>query len=221
MKLLLKLGADRVAAQARKFGFAQGVFAYPTLALGTAEATVVENVAAFNVFANHGKYVHPYFVEWVKDGQGKKLWQHTGKQQQLIDPLVCDKMVRALQVRMELAKKQSKDGWFEGESIGKSGSTNGAATTWFVGATPDLTTAVYLGRDDNKPMGKMVFASKTAYPIWLALYRELTCRKQRFYLDPRLENVVINWLTGEVAMPNENGVYDAHAITLLKERDVR
>ena len=219
IKLLLKLGAMRVADQARTFGFTQAIEAYPSLALGTAEATVAENAAAFNVFANHGKYVQPFFVDWVKDSQGKKIWQHESKQKQLVDQITCSKMVRTLQLRMELAKNQSKDGWFATESIGKTGSTNGAATTWFVGSTPDFTTAVYVGRDDNKPMGTQVFASKTAYPIWLALHRELIYRKKSFYLDSRLENVMINWLTGELAQPNKAGEYDALAVSLLKERN--
>lgn len=219
IKLLLKLGAMRVAHQARTFGFTHAIEAYPSLALGTAEATVVENAAAFNVFANHGKYVQPFFVDWVKDSQGKKIWQHEPKQKQLIDQITCSKMVRTLQLRMELAKHQSKEDWFDAESIGKTGSTNGAATTWFVGSTPDFTTAVYVGRDDNKPMGTQVFASKTAYPIWLALHHELIYRKKSFYLDSRLENVMINWLTGELAQPNKTGEYDALAVSLLKERN--
>lgn len=217
IKLLLKLGADEVADVARLFGFSKGVVAYPSLALGTAEATVLENVAAFNVFANRGIFVQPFFIDWVKDQQGKKVWQHEVKSKRLIEQRVCSKMVRALQVRMELAKRQSKEGWFDSESIGKTGSTNGAATTWFVGSTPDFTTAVYVGRDDNKPMGTQVFASKTAYPIWLGLHRELPCNKAQFYCDPRLKSVPIDWVTGEVAQPNEQGVYSAHTVAILKE----
>lgn len=217
IKLLLQLGAERVAQVARQFGYVQGIVAYPSLALGTVEATVAENVAAFNVFANHGVYVQPFLIEWAKDYTGKKIWQHTIAKQQLIDRVVCSKMIRALQVRMEIAKKQSKEGWFEAESIGKTGSTNGAVTTWFVGSTPDFTTAVYVGRDDGKPMGSHVFASKTAYPIWLGLHRELPCRQKRFYLDQRLVNVPIDWVTGELSAPDENGVYSENTVAILKE----
>jgi penicillin-binding protein 1A len=219
IKLLLKLGAERVANMARLFGFSQPIVPYPSLALGTVEGTVVENAAAFNVFANHGVYVKPFFIESVKDRSGKKIWQHEPMHKKLIDQVVCSKMVRALQLRMELAKRQSQEGWFDAQSIGKTGSTNGAATTWFVGSTPEFTTAVYVGRDDGKPMGTHVFASKTAYPIWLALHRELTYHKQRFYIDPRLEEVPVNWLTGELSYPDEIGRYDSHTIMLLKERN--
>lgn len=217
VKLLIKLGADKVAARARAFGFSRAIVEYPSLALGTPEASVVENAAAFNVFANHGVYVQPFLIDWVKDAQGKRLWQHEEKKKQLVDSLVCSKMVRALQVRMELAQQQSRDGWFDAESIGKTGSTNVAATTWFVGSTPDFTTAVYVGRDDGKPMGTHVFASKTAYPIWLALHRELPCAKQRFYIDPRLINVPIDWITGELAQPDERGIYGNNVVAILKE----
>lgn len=218
IKLLLKLGAGRVANMARLFGFSQGIVPYPSLALGTVEGTVLENAAAFNVFANHGVYVKPFFIEWVKDRYGKKIWQHEPMNKKLLNEVVCSKMVKVLQLRMEIAKKQSHDGWFNAESIGKTGSTNGAMTTWFVGSTPEYTTAVYVGRDDSKPMGTHVFASKTAYPIWLGLHRELGYQKHRFYRDPRLREEPINWLTGEPAYPDEFGVYDPHTITILKER---
>lgn len=217
IKLLLKLGVDNVVNVARLFGFSKGVVAYPSLALGTAEATVLENAAAFNVFANNGIFVQPFFIDWVKDQQGKKIWQHEVRTKRLVEQRVCSKMVRALQVRMELAKRQSKDGWFDAESIGKTGSTNGAATTWFVGSTPDFTTAVYVGRDDNKPMGTHVFASKTAYPIWLGLHRDLPCNNTKFYLDPRLVNAPIDWVTGQAVQPDEHGVYSNRAVAILKE----
>lgn len=219
IKVLLKIGADPVAAMARAFGFTRSVVSYPSLALGTPEATVVENVAAFNVFANHGVYVQPFLIDWVKDVTGKRLWQHEAAEKQLIDSIVCSKMVRALQVRMEIAKKQNRGDWFDAESIGKSGSTNLAVTTWFVGSTPDFTTAVYVGRDDGKPMGTQVFASKTAYPIWLGVHRELPCSTKRFYLDQRLVNVPIDWLTGEVAQVDECGEYGEDVVAILKERE--
>lgn len=217
IKLLLKLGVDQGAKMARLFGFTHGVVPYPSLALGTPEASVVENAAAFNVFANHGVYVKPFLVDWVKDRDGKKIWQNEVSKKRLLDPIVASKMVRALQVRMDLAKKQSKDGWFDAESIGKTGSTNEAVTTWFVGATPEYTTAVYVGRDDGKPMGTQVFASKTAYPIWLNLHKELQYKQRHFYLDQRLINVPIDWLTGEIAEPNNDGTYANQVVMLLKK----
>jgi len=214
VKLLLRLGADNVVSWAKNFGCNRELQPYPSLALGTAEGTVLENAAAFNVFANNGVYVKPYFIEWVKDSWGTKIWEHEDRSTsyRVLDPRTASKMVKALSWRIKLDQQVLQSGWpADLEAIGKTGTTNGAATTWFVGATPELTTAVYVGRDDNKPMGANFYASTTSFPIWLHLNRSIKFHKKRFYVDPSLRDVQINWLTGE---PEE--VKGANTVTILK-----
>jgi penicillin-binding protein 1A len=196
IKLFLNLGIKDIVEWAKRFGFKNSVPPYPSAALGTIEASVEENCAAFNVFTTNGIYVKPYLVEWVKDEVGTKLWEYEPVKYRVLSSKIASKMINALSYRMTLNKQQSRQGWFDNESIGKTGSTNGAATTWFVGATPDLTTAVYVGRDDNKPMGTQVFASATAFPVWLGFYNAIHHKKKHFYIDPSLHEVAINWFTG-------------------------
>jgi penicillin-binding protein 1A len=212
IKLFLKIGADYVVPWAKLFGITHQLMPYPSAALGTAEATVEENVAAFNVFANNGTYVKPYLIEWVKDESGNKIWEAEYQSHDVLDGRLASRMINLLSQRMILGKKQSTDGWFDADSIGKSGSTNGAATTWFVGATPSLTTAVYIGRDDNKPMGSRLLASRTAFPLLVNFYKSIPNPKKHFYRDQSLREVVINWVTGR---PAENPD-DPHVIVLLK-----
>lgn len=197
IKLFLNLGIPDVVEWTKRFGFKNSVPPYPSAALGTTEVSVEENCAAFNVFAANGMYVKPYLVEWVKDEWGAKLWEYEPVKYRVLSSKVTSKMINALSHRMDLNKQTSKLGWFDADSIGKTGSTNGAATTWFVGATPELTTAVYIGRDDNKPMGTQIFASATAFPVWLGLYNALQHKKKHFYIDPGLNEVSIDWLTGQ------------------------
>ncbi len=196
IKLFLDLGIKNVVEWAKRFGFKNSVPPYPSAALGTTEVTVEENCAAFNIFATNGMYVKPCLVEWVKDEWGAKLWEYEPVKYRVIPSKVASKMINALSHRMTINKQISKMGWFDADSIGKTGSTNGAATTWFVGSTPDLTTAVYVGRDDNKPMGTQVFASATAFPIWLGLNNAIRHPKKHFYIDPDLHEVAIDWSTG-------------------------
>ena len=100
-------------------------------------------------------------------------------------------------MRLKKSKKiYGKKSWINAEAIGKSGSTNEAATTWYVGATPELTTSIYFGRDDNKPMGRYVFGSQTAYPVWLDFYKKLSFSKKQFYVNPDLKEVIIDWVNG-------------------------
>ncbi len=214
IKLFLEIGAEYVIPWAKRFGITHCMTPYPSAALGTAEPTVEENVAAFNVFANNGVYVKPILIEWVKDVQGKKIYESTINSYRVIDARTNSKMVNLLSQRSVLRKKHSPDDWFDAESITKSGSTNGAATTWYVGATPELTTALYVGRDDNKPMGSQMLAARTTFPIWAEFYKSLECKKKHFYKDPSLREVTIDWVTGEHVNP---GTVSKNAVVLLQD----
>lgn len=212
IKLLLEIGVHKLNTLLKKFGITRDLTLYPTSALGTAHANVVENAAAFNVFANNGVRVEPYLVSKVKNRWGKVIWRHAKKARRVLSPLINAKMLKALTYRMKFARPRWHNGWVDCESIGKTGSTNGAATVWFVGATPEYTSAVYLGRDDNKPLGRYVYANKTAFPVWLNLFKKHKSSVKNFYFDSQLEEVSIDWKTGEHNEVN-NG---SRSVTILK-----
>jgi penicillin-binding protein 1A len=218
IKLFLSLGINEVAEWVKRLNFKNDMPHYPSAALGTVEVSVEENCAAFNVFATNGIYVKPYLVEWVKDERGAKIWEYKQIKYRVLPSSIASKMNNALSHRMALNKQQATAGWFDSESIGKTGSTNGAATTWFVGATPGLTTAVYVGCDSNRAMGSQVFASATAFPVWLGLYKSITHKKKHFYTDPDLHEVSINWVAGLSSSYQSifNSVDDKQIIKILK-----
>lgn len=211
IKLFMLLGAARVMSWIKKFGITRELSLYPSAALGTAHGSVAEDAAAFNVFANNGVYVKPHLIEWVKNKLGKKVWVYELEKHVVLDSKVCSKMVKALMIRMNLASKRFDRHLIPTELIGKTGSTNGAATTWFVGSTPTYTTAVYVGRDDNKPMGNVVYASATAFPIWIDLVKEQDHPVQKFYLDKDLHDYRINLWTGQSA-----DEHDPESVVLLR-----
>jgi penicillin-binding protein 1A len=214
IKLLMQVGIEPVCAWAERFGIHRNLLPYPSFALGIAESTVEENAAAFNVFANNGRYVQPILIEWVKDAHGKKIWQAQRKTRRVLSVTHCCQMVNALSCRMEMYHRQNPEKWVNAQTIGKSGSTNGAASVWFVGSTPSLTTAVYLGFDDNRPLGRDVFASKTAFPIWREFNRFIEHPIKDFYRDPSLKEVAINWLTGKYVGNDE--LDSSNVVTILE-----
>ncbi|MBD3273176.1 PBP1A family penicillin-binding protein [Candidatus Dependentiae bacterium] len=198
VKLLLHLGYEHVIKWARKFMIKSELKPYPSLALGTAEMTVKDLAASFNIFANNGNYIKPYLIEWVKDSWDKKIWKVKTKKKKVLDTITNSKMINALSYRIKRAKRIFKYRyWIDAQAIGKSGSTNEATSTWFVGSTPELTTCVYIGNDDNAPLGKHVFASSTVFPLWLNYNIDLHFDKKVFYIDPKLKEVFIDWKTGK------------------------
>ena len=212
IKTMLSVGYEPIIELSRACGIHRELKKYPSLALGTAEATVEENVGAFNIFANHGQYVKPFLVEWVKDQWGNKVYENVIEEREVLDRKTTSKMVRTLAVRMEKARRYYDDStWPDTETIGKTGSTNDSGTTWFVGSTPQITTAVYVGRDDNKGMGASVYGSQTSFPIWLKFTKATQGTRGQFYYEPSLREVSINWLTGLESDEEDN----PHVVRML------
>lgn len=197
IKTLLQVGADRVIDVARRCHIGASMKPYPSLALGCVDDTLLEMVGAFNVMVNHGKYVQPHFISWVKNALGQKIYKAKICQEQVLDPAVSGCIARVLTFSIERLKKLTGMHCFSGDALGKSGTTNDSRTCWFCGATPELTTAIYIGADGNQSLGKQIFASRTAFPIWSQFHEKIAKTSTNFYYDPRLHEHTINWKTGQ------------------------
>lgn len=200
-KLILKIGCDSVSNLAKRFRFSDPLKPYPSLALGCVDATLEEAIGAFNVFANNGCYAKPYFIKWVKDEWGKKIYKAEPETEQILSPIISGQINKVLSISVH---RQMEDKQYKGNAIGKTGTTNDSRTCWYCGATPNLTTALYIGCDDNSAMGKNVYAVRTVAPIWFNLYKKLDKNDELFQFDPSLREININWTTGETSNDLQN-----------------
>lgn len=200
-KLILALGPQKVVDYAQRFHFKGPLLPYPALSLGCVDSTIYEVAGAFNVFANDGMYVKPYCVEWVKDFSGQKVYQHSIKPEKLIERTIVHKIAQVLSFGTERKRAHEKE-WIDSAAINKTGTTNDSRTCWFAGATPELTTVVYIGFDDNRPMGQAIFPVYTAYPIWLQYHKGIKTKKKEFDFDPSLTPLLFNIKTGKRAFDN-------------------
>lgn len=198
IKLLLELGYDPVIERARLCGLSRNLVKYPAFALGIAEATLQEATAYFNVFANNGVYVEPHLIEWVKNAEGVALFNHHFKSHQAIPEITSAQMAHALGNNLRnLSREYKAHQWPDAECFGKTGSTNGATSMWFVGSTPELTTAIFMGRDDNKVLPQSALAISSAFPLWRLLMKDYRHTRKFFYRPPGLEEKFINPKTGK------------------------
>jgi len=94
--------------------------------------------------------------------------------------------------------------WIGGDAAGKTGTTNDCRTCWFCGATPELTTVICIGQDNNKPLGEKVYGSRTSFPIWFNFSKLVTKDSKYFYYDPRLHEVMIDGRTGQICFDKKN-----------------
>lgn len=211
VQIVLEIGTDTVIKYAQACKLSGPLYPYPSLALGCVDSTPQEVAGMFNCFANAGNYAQPYLIAWVKDQLGNKIWKHTPTTHAVMSSQISSQITKALTAGKRHWETIVEEPWPACEVAGKTGTTNDARTCWFVGSTPSYTTAIYIGRDDNKPMGNHVYAVRTTIPIWLGFNNQIKQPRTQFSYDPRLMEMVVHQKTGKRLW----NTTDPDAITLL------
>ena len=88
------------------------------------------------------------------------------------------------------------------DAAGKTGTTNDLRDAWFIGFTPELLTVVWVGFDNNQPIG--LSGSQAALPIWTAFMKRALAGRQNIALHGRRTDIVfveIDKDTGKLATP--------------------
>ena len=156
VRLAVEVGPDAVARTARRLGITARLDPNPSLALGTAEVSVLEMVSAYAPFANGGFLALPHVVERVRTAHGGRvLYARTRTQPvRVIAPravAMMNAMMREAAVS-GTARRADLPGW---PVAGKTGTSQEFRDAWFIGFTSQLVTGVWLGNDDNTPMAKI------------------------------------------------------------------
>jgi penicillin-binding protein 1A len=197
IKTLLKIGPEKLVALAQKCHITGPLEPYPALALGCVDATLKEVAGMFNIFAHQGVYVEPHPIRWIKDALGTKIWRYQTSQEAILDACIAGSVAKVLITRSDMARATWSGAPLKCQALSKTGTTNDSRTCWFAGSTPDLTTIVYVGCDDNRPLGKYVYPARTAFPIWMAFHTLLEHKQQQFSFDPRLRQIIVHSKTGQ------------------------
>ncbi|WP_244271701.1 MULTISPECIES: PBP1A family penicillin-binding protein [unclassified Pseudovibrio] len=154
-KLAHEVGPANVARTARRLGITSALKSNPSIALGTSEVTPLEIAAAYVPFSNGGYGVVPHVVRQIRNEHGKVLYRRSGDGTGRVvrgDKLSEINIMMAQTVYGGTGKRALLAGRPAG---GKTGTTQGYKDAWFIGYTNSLTTAVWLGNDNNKPMKKV------------------------------------------------------------------
>lgn len=165
IKTLLKTGYTPVIGALRAAGITGPLNEYPSLALGCIDASPIEVAGVFNVFAHAGIYTKPYLISWIKESSGKKLWRHVTEQKRIFSWKAATHVGSVLEESAAHIGSFLGKAWTNQRVMCKTGTTNDARSCWLCAATPELTTALYLGNDDNSIM-KNAFTVRTAAPLW-------------------------------------------------------
>lgn len=166
VKIAQDIGLPYVTSYLPRFGFTRPFPQNPSIALGSSEVTLLELVRAYDVFATGGKLYQPIFVTKITDGAGNVLEEHRPSYQETVSPQTAYLVTNILKGVVERGTGR-KAAALRRPAAGKTGTTNEQMDAWFVGYTPDLIAATWVGYDEKKPLGKDETGGHAATPIWL------------------------------------------------------
>ena len=172
VRLAQQVGMGAVSETAARFGVIPTMPRFLAMSLGAGETTVLRQAAAYASFVNGGRQVTPTLIDTVQDRHGRVIWRSdqrrcegcaaatpsagppilTEERRQIADPIASFQMVSLLQGVVERGTGTRAGAGLGRPVAGKTGTTDDYKDAWFVGFTPDLVVAVWIGHDEPRSM---------------------------------------------------------------------
>jgi penicillin-binding protein 1A len=187
-RLMDKVGPQPVVDLVKKLGVEAEIPVVPSIALGTADLSVYEMVAAYATFANQGVYTKPVMVTHIEDKNGTILYQFTPETRDVLSEEAAYVTVKLMEgvteggsgtrLRTKGADAYRADyrevitGYpyeFKNPIAGKTGTTQNQSDGWFMGMVPNLVTGVWVGAEDRAAHFRTITygqGAAMALPIW-------------------------------------------------------
>ncbi|WP_174286542.1 transglycosylase domain-containing protein [Sphingomonas bacterium] len=150
-KLGQEVGFSTVADMARRFGITTPVNTHPSMVLGSSDVRLIDMTRAFASVGSKGIAVTPYGITRVTTN-GQVIYTHeVDRSHVLVAPYVAAEMTDLLQTAVNTGTGRAAQ---IGRPVaGKTGTTTSTKDGWFLGFSSGLTTGVWMGRDDARPVG--------------------------------------------------------------------
>ena len=194
-------GFGTISTLWKRFGSSTSPKAYPSIALGVFEATPWEIASAYTVFPNLGEVQPAHVVMRITNGGAdvKVKTQASTRVARRDTTFLVTNMMRS--VISEGTGATARGLGFALDAAGKTGTTNDMRDAWFVGFTPELLTAVWVGFDDNQPLG--LSGAIAALPIWTRFMMGALAGRPslQFEVPEGISFLEIDRDTGKLAQP--------------------
>ncbi|CAN5631746.1 hypothetical protein BH24ACT4_BH24ACT4_04090 [soil metagenome] len=177
-QLMLDLGPEKVAEMARDLGVRAdlGEAVNPSLVLGTANLSVLDMASAYSTFANLGTQIEPRVVTRVERADGTLIEDFTAERTPVLSTEEAAGVTYALEQVIDHGTGTAAA--LDRPAAGKTGTTQENRDAWFVGFTPKLTAAAWMGYVDNRPMddvrGGLVQGGDLPAQMWRAVMERAT-----------------------------------------------
>jgi len=166
VRLGMEFGVDTFAKQLKRMGVKEKIPPYPATLLGSVNLSPMDMLGVYQVFATGGFRTPIHSIRSVIDDRGSIL-QRTGLNTQRSIPPETNFLINyALQdvVKNGTARRVQSLG-SNLNLAGKTGTTNDYRDAWFAGYSGNYVSVVWVGRDDNKPIG--LSGGSGALPVWV------------------------------------------------------
>jgi penicillin-binding protein 1A len=170
-----EVGTSTIANMARRFGISTPINTGPSMVLGTSETRVIDMTKAFAGVAAGGRNISPFGISKVTTIDGEIIYRHKRSAQvQLVEAYVAGAMIDLMQ--SAVAAGTGKAAQIGRPVAGKTGTTQSNKDGWFLGFSSGLTTGVWMGRDDARPVGNLQGGTAPA-KAWAAFMRSAVANR--------------------------------------------
>ncbi len=221
VRIAQEIGVDKIANFSKKLGIYESPQELLSIALGSAETTLLKLTSAYCSFVNGGKKINPILIDRIQDSEGVTFFnsetrsckecEHisysgesipkiTDNFNQVISPQSAYQVTSMLEgVIKRGTGKRLRD--LNLDLAGKTGTTNKNTDTWFIGYTSKLVIGAYVGMDEPKPLGRYETGAKTAMPIFKDFVKLAIKKKDArpFKVPPGISMMVVESVTGKKA----------------------
>ena len=172
VKIAQAIGVEYLIEYSKNLGIQSKLEPNLSLALGSANVTLLELTKAFGVFAAQGYRAEPFLITRILDKDGNLLEEVEPSAVEIISPQTSYLITSLMQSVIQEGTGQKAQALGR-PAAGKTGTTNDTRDAWFIGFTPQrLVAGAWIGYDIEKPLGTHETGAVAALPIWLEFMKE-------------------------------------------------
>ena len=221
VRIAQEIGVDKIVDFSKQLGIYENPQELLSIALGSAETTLLKLTSAYCSFVNGGKKINPILIDRIQDSEGVTFFNTETRSCKDCDqisylsesiPKISDNFYQVISPQSAYQVTSMLEGVIKrgtGKRLrdlnldiaGKTGTTNKNTDTWFVGFTSKLVIGAYVGMDEPKSLGRYETGAKTAMPIFKDFVKKAVKKKDArpFKVAPGISMMVIESTTGKKA----------------------
>ncbi len=175
LNVLKQVGIQAFVDFLVKMGIKSKLEAFPSIALGAFEISLIEMLHTYTMFPNYGINTKPIYITRIEDRNGNLLEAFVPERREIINEITAYKMIKMMQGTVDFGTARRLKGAYglKGDICGKTGTTNDESDAWFMGYTPQLLGGVWVGCEDRFIGTGIGEGARAAMPIWGSFFKKV------------------------------------------------